>query len=43
MGQIAAARGDSEQKQGSAAEKSGGLPKKLNRVRSRSSLRGGIH
>ncbi|CAM5440028.1 hypothetical protein TMEC54S_03222 [Thauera mechernichensis] len=43
MGRIADARGDSRQKRGNSAEKHGGLPKKFGRIRSRSSLRGGIH
>jgi hypothetical protein len=43
MGWIAVAQGDSKPKQGNIAEKIGDLPKQLNRVRSRSSLCGGIH
>jgi len=43
MGRIADAWGDSRQKRGNSAEKHGGLPEKLDRTRSRSSLRGGIH
>ena len=42
MGRIAAARGDSRQKRDGTAEEGGDLPKELNQIRSRSSLRGGI-
>jgi hypothetical protein len=43
VGQIADAWGDSRQKRGNSAEKHGGLPEKVDRTRSRSSLRAGIH
>lgn len=43
MDRIAGARGDSKQKTRQHRRESGALPKQLNRVRSRSSLRGGIH
>ena len=43
MGRIADARGDSRQKRCNTAAKCGDWPKKLNRTRSRSSLRAGIH
>jgi len=43
MGRIAAAGGDSRQRRGDITRARGDLPKRLNRTRSRSSLRGGIY